>query len=517
MVFIRYKLLVFLIILSIPLFILSFKSNYSKQDPWKAPSFADTIISPMPFSPPFISEGEKLYNTLCVSCHGQDGLGNGQPGRFNIEPANFHDEKFVNQTDGSIFWKLSNGRGVMPAYNFALSEEKRWQLIAYIRQFAKYSANVKSKSVPINKYYIKSNLQSNYFPIPKLVSNATASDDLVFMVDTIASGLIRPWSMSFLPNGISLIAERSGRLLQFQNGNKIDTLIGNIPKSLRDIKPHPDFKKNRLIYLSYYIEPNKNLGTSGYTALMRGQLIGNRFINDTTIYKSGPFKNSGNYFGSKIGFDSQNYLYFTIGIHSDRKNSQSLSNYDGKTMRLNDDGSIPKDNPFYKTPGALPEIYTFGHRMHQGLRKDPKSDRMLSVEFGELGGDELNVLKPGANYGWPIATFSLEYNGAIISESPYLEGVEPPLHHFALAPSDLDFVHGNTYPAWDENIFIGGLATKKLFRLVLKDDKVIKEESLLHNFGRIRGVNFGEDKFLYIFTEDTGLLLRILPLQQKND
>jgi glucose/arabinose dehydrogenase len=190
---------------------------------------------------------------------------------------------------------------------------------------------------------------------------------------------------------------------------------------------------------------------------------------------------------------------------------------DGKTMRLNDDGSIHKDNPFFKTPGALPEIYTFGHRMHQGLRKDPKSDRMLSVEFGELGGDELNILKSGVNYGWPIATFSLEYNGAIISESPYLEGIEPPIYHFALAPSDLDLVYGTTYSAWNGNIFIGGLATNKLFRLVLKDDKVIKEESLLHNFGRIRGVNFGEDQFLYIFTEDTGLLLRILPLQHKND
>jgi aldose sugar dehydrogenase len=517
MIFVRYKLLVFLIILLTPLFIVSFKTNYLKQEPWKAPAFADTIISPMPFSPPFIAEGEKLYNTLCVSCHGQDGLGNGQPGRFNIEPANFHDKKFVNQTDGSIFWKLSNGRGVMPAYNFALSEEKRWQIIAYIRQFAKYSANVKSKSVPINNYYIDSNLQSSYFPIPKYVTNATASDDLVFMVDTIASGLIRPWSMSFLPNGISLIAERGGRILQFKNGVKIDSLSGNIPKNLRDIKLHPNFEKNKLIYLSFYIDPDKKLGTGGYTALLRAQIIGNQLINEKIIYKAGPFKNSGNYFGSKIAFDSEGYLYFTVGIHSDRKNAQSLSNYDGKTMRLNDDGTIPNVNPFVSNKDALPEIYTYGHRMHQGMRKDPKTGRMLIVEFGELGGDELNVLKPGANYGWPIATFSLEYNGAIISESPYLEGIEPPAYHFALAPSDLDFVYGNTYPAWNGNIFIGGLATKKLFRLALKDDKVIKEESLVHNFGRIRGVNFGADQFLYIFTEDTGLLLRILPLKNKND
>jgi glucose/arabinose dehydrogenase/mono/diheme cytochrome c family protein len=509
----RSRLFVFLIISIITLLTFSFKSYHLNDDPWLAPSFADTIISPIPFSPQVINEGEKLYNVFCVSCHGQDGFGNGQPGRFNIEPANFHDKKFVSQTDGAIFWKLTHGKGIMPAYNHALSEEKRWQIIAYIRQFVKYSANVQSKSVPIKNYIIDSEFRSNYFPIPKKISNANLSDELVFMVDTIFTGLIRPWSMVFLPGESVLVAERSGRILHFKNGVKIDSLSGNIPRNLRDIKLHPDFEKNKLVYLSFYIDPDKELGTGGYTALLRAQLLGNQLINEKIIYKAGPFKNSGNYFGSKIGFDDEGYLYFTVGIHSDRKNAQSLSNYDGKTMRLNDDGTIPSDNPFIANTDALPEIYTYGHRMHQGMRKDPITGRMLIVEFGELGGDELNVLKAGANYGWPIATFSLEYNGAIISDSPFLEGIEPPLHHFALAPSDFDYIYGNRYPSWEGNIFIGGLATKKLFRLKLENDKIIKEESLMHNFGRIRGVNYGPDHFLYLFTEDTGLLLRLIPLK----
>lgn len=508
----RSRFIVFFSISVLTLLFISFRSENTNKDPWIAPAFADSIISPYPFTPQVINEGEKLYNIYCVSCHGQDGLGNGQPGRFEIEPANFHDKKFVNQSNGAIFWKLTNGRGVMPAYNHALSDEKRWQIVAYLRQFVKYSSNITYKAVPVENYNIVEKINSNYFPLPKKLSNAYKSDKMVYMVDTVYKGLVRPWSMVFLPDQSALITERGGRILRFKNGKKPDTLSGNIPNNLRDIKLHPNFVNNNLVYISYYIDPDKQLGTGGYTALLRAKLSGNQLIDEKTIYKAGPFKNSGNYFGSKIGFDKAGYLYFTVGIHSARNNAQSLLNFDGKTMRLNDDGSIPKDNPFVGNKDALPEIFTYGHRMHQGMRRDPKTGKMIIVEFGELGGDELNTLKAGANYGWPLATFSLEYNGEIISKSPYLEGVEPPIHHFALAPSDFDYAYGSSYPSWDGNIFIGGLATKKLLRLKIEDDKIVEEESLMHNFGRIRGVNYGPDQLLYVFTEDTGLLLRIIPL-----
>ena len=496
---------------------ISFQSGFNQQEPWKAPVSADTIKSPFSFNPQVIREGEKLYNMLCVTCHGQNGLGDGQPGRYKIEPANFHSKAVSDQKDGAIFWKLTNGRGIMPAYGAALSEEKRWQLIAYVRQFAKQNLNVASRALPLNNYRIDKTVSSPYFPLPQKVTNAIASEELALMVDTVAKGLKRAWSMAFLPDQSLLITERSGKILRFKNGIQIDTLSGKIPASLRDIKLHPDFKKNGLIYLSYFIEPVKASGTGGYTALLRAKLQGNKLVDEKTIYKAGPFKNSGDWFGSKIGFDNKGFLFFSVGIHSDRKNAQNLSAYDGKTMRLYPDGSIPKDNPFVNTPGALPEIYSYGHRMHQGMRRDPKTGRMMVVEFGELGGDELNILKPGANYGWPIATYSLEYSGAIISESPFKEGVEPPVHHYAIAPSDFDFVYGNRYPGWDGNIFIGGLATKKLYRLVMKNDTFVHDEALLHNLGRIREVVFGPDQFLYAMTEDTGLLVRLIPLQIYKD
>jgi aldose sugar dehydrogenase len=497
------------------LLFISFKANFPLQEPWKAPDSADTIKSPFPFTPQVIREGEKLYNTLCVSCHGTNGLGDGQPGRYKIQPANFHNKQVTDQKDGAIFWKLSNGKGNMPGYGLALSEEKRWQLIAYVRQFAKQdlSATVSRPVLPLKNYSIEKNASGRYFPLPTKVTNVYNSEDQLFMVDTVAKNLVRPWSIVFMPDNSVLIAERSGKLLRVRDGKiQADPISGNVPTSLRDVKLHPEFEKNKLIYFSYYIEPTTP-GT-GYTALMRGKLIGDKFVEEKMLYKAGPFKRNGDWFGSKIGFDNQGYLYFTVGIHSDRMNSQSLSAYDGKTMRFHDDGSIPKDNPFLNTPGALPEIYSYGHRMHQGFRRDPKTGRIFFVEFGELAGDELNILKPGANYGWPLATHSLEYNGSLISESPFKEGTEPPIHHYAVAPSDLDFVYGTSYPKWDGNIFIGGLATKKLYRVVMKDDKFVHDEAMLHNLGRIRDVKYGPDQLLYVMTEDTGILVRLVPLNK---
>jgi glucose/arabinose dehydrogenase len=419
------------------------------------------------------------------------------------------------QKDGAIFWKLSNGKGNMPGYGLALSEEKRWQLIAYVRQFVKQDLNatVSKPVLPLKNYSIEKNLSGRFFPLPVKVSNVYSSEDQLFMVDTVAKNLIRPYSIVFMPDNSVLIAERSGKLLRFKDGKvQANPIGGNVPTSLRDVKLHPNFEKNRVIYFSYFIEPTSP-GT-GYTALMRGKLIGDKFVEEKMIYKAGPFKRNGDWFGSKIGFDDKGFLYFTVGIHSDRMNSQNLSAPDGKTMRLNDDGSVPKDNPFLNTSGALPEIYSYGHRMHQGFRRDPKTGRIFFVEFGELAGDELNILKPGANYGWPLATYSLEYNGSLISESPFKEGTEPPIHHYAIAPSELDFVYGTTYPKWDGNIFIGGLATKKLYRVVMKNDKFVHDEALLHNLGRIRDVKYGPDQMLYVMTEDTGVLVRLVPINK---
>lgn len=484
---------------------------------WKAPPEADTLKNPFTYDPSTLREGKELYNIYCVSCHGPTGLGDGSPGKFKVEPANFHSEKVSDQSDGALFWKLTNGRGTsMPAYGEALPEETRWKLVSYIRQFSRQNAapaDIAQKRILLpSDYLFVAETRSAYFPIPKAPSNVSHSESQLFMVDTVVTGLDRPWSMAFLPDNTMLIAERSGRLLRVRNGKLQTPVGGNVPEGLRDIKLHPRFQQNKLIYLSYYTDPVEQ--KAGYTILMRGKLENDKLIEEEILYKAGPFKRNGEWYGSKIVFDQQGKLFFTVGLQSERKFAQDLSHYEGKTLRFNDDGSIPADNPFVNVPDALPEIYTYGHRMHEGLVCDPKTGRVLSTEFGELGGDELNDIQAGLNYGWPIVSHSLEYDGSIISESPFLEGMEPPIFHFAIAPSDADFVYSERYPAWDGNLFIGGLAAKMLYRVVLVDGEVEHDERLLENIGRVRDVKLAPDQLLYVMTEDTGIIVRLIPVER---
>jgi glucose/arabinose dehydrogenase len=350
-----------------------------------------------------------------------------------------------------------------------------------------------------------------YFPLPEKNKMVVESEAQSFIVDTVVKGLERPWSVTFLPNQAVLIAERSGHLLLIKNGLAQDSVVGALPTSLRDVKLHPKFEENGWLYLSYYIEPTET--ESGYTALMRGKLVGNKLTDTKLLYKTGPFKENGAWYGSKIAFDKKGYLYFTVGIRGDRKNAQDLSNASGKTMRFNDDGTIPKDNPFVKTRGALPEIYTYGHRMHEGLVQNVQTGTLWFSEFGELGGDEINILRAGANYGWPEVTFSLEYSGERITPDSLRDDVDPPVYHSKNAPSDIDFVYGDKYPNWTGNLFIGGVGRRLLMRAVLKDNKVIHDEVLLDGIGRVRDVKFGPDHYLYVLTEDTGLLVRIFPVK----
>ncbi len=355
--------------------------------------------------------------------------------------------------------------------------------------------------------------KEDYFPLPAANKAVVTSESQSFIVDTVVKGLVRPWSVAFLPERTVLIAERSGRLLLIRNGViQKDPVGGAIPKSLRDIKLHPKYEENGLIYISYYIEPTE--GDGGYTALLRGKLIKDKLTDIKILYKTGPFRENGEWYGSKIAFDKKGYLYFTVGIRGDRKNAQDLSNPSGKTMRFHDDGTIPVDNPFIKRKGALPEIYTYGHRMHEGLVQNIKTGELWSSEFGELGGDEINVLKSGANYGWPEVTFSLEYNGKRISPDSLRADVHPPVFHNKNAPSDIDFVYGDHYPNWDGNLFIGGLGRRLLLRTVIKENKVVHDEVLLEGIGRVRDVKFGPDNYLYLLTEDTGLLVRIFPVKK---
>lgn len=497
------------------------------QEPWKAPVWTDGLKSTLRQNQNTLVQGKELYNQYCQSCHGSKGLGDGVlGGELPVKPANFHLQALVNQKDGAIFWKLSEGRGSMPSYKESLSAEKRWQLVSYIRQLTSENNDEqlvpKPKNLlPVADFLIERKLLSSYFPLPEKVMNAIASEDIVFMVDTVVSGLLRPWSMAFLPDNSILITERSGNLRIVKNGKlSANSVKGNVPKGLRDVKLHPQFSKNRLIYLSYYIEPQKTDG--GYTVLMQGKLNGDSFVDEKILYKAGPFREGGETFGSRIAFDKFGFLYFTVGQRTidERhrwKTVQDRTNPSGKVMRFNDDGTIPKDNPFVDSLQILPEIYTYGHRQPQGLIRHPLTGEIWETEHGEMGGSELNLLKSGSNYGWPDVTFSRNYDGTLISQDTARVGIESPVHHWtpSIAPSDFDFVFSNNYPKWKGNLFVGAMVHKRLNRTAFNNGKPVHDEILLENIGRIRDVKVPSDGFIYLMIEDTGQIVRLLPLKKR--
>jgi glucose/arabinose dehydrogenase/mono/diheme cytochrome c family protein len=505
----------------------SFKNKTApdKQDPWVAPAWTDGLKSTFKSNATTLSGGKELYSTYCASCHGTEGRGDGALGaELPVKPANFHAEMVKNQKDGNIFWKLAEGRGAMPSFKTTLSDEKRWQLITYIRSMTGGTPAPKPKNenlLPAGNFSIDPKISSRYIPVPSKVLNAVKSEEQIFMVDTAIKGLKRPWSMTFLPNNSMLITERAGNLRIVKNGKLQEASVGgNVPKGLRDVKLHPQFAKNGLIYLSYYIEPVKPDG--GYTVLMRGRLDGDKLVDEKVLYKAGPFKEGGETFGSRIAFDKFGYLYFTVGQRTidDRhrwKTVQDRSNPSGKVMRFKDDGSIPSDNPFVGVAGVLPEIYTYGHRQPQGLIRHPVTGEIWESEHGEMGGSELNLLKSGGDYGWPDVTYSRNYDGTFITQDTVREGMISPVNHWtpSIAPSDFDFVYGTMYPGWNDNVFIGAMVQKRLARTSFKNGKAVHNEMLLDDIGRIRDVKVGPDKFLYLMVEDTGDIVRLIPLKKK--
>lgn len=498
---------------------------------WKIPSWADTTVNPFKRTNAVIAEGREIYTTYCMACHGKEGNGKGAPGiTFAVQPANFHDMDVMRQKDGTLFWKITKGYQGMPGFKTTLTENQRWKVVTYLRTFAKTKNGgappAFENALPVNGYTVDAALSSGYFPVPHKVKNVVGSQTMRFMVDTVVSKLTLPWSMAFLPdNKTVLIAERAGKLQIIRNGKKAGVVKGDIPDGLREVEVHPKFETNRFIYLSYYIDPVKNKDTTkstgGYAVIMRGTLNGDSLTEPKVIYKAGPFKENGFWYGNKIAFDNDGLMYITIGQRTITgmhkwNTAQDKSVPSGKIIRLNDDGSIPKDNPFVDSSGALPEIYTLGHRQPEGLIYDRRTGKLWESEHGEMGGCELNLIEKGKNYGWPKVTFSINYDGTTITKDTALEGMASPARYWrpALAPSGMDFVYGDHYPGWNGSVVIGSLVQKRLNRTAMDGDKGISDEKLIQGIGRVRDVIFGPDDFLYVLTEDTGLLVRILPVKK---
>ena len=337
-----------------------------------------------------------------------------------------------------------------------------------------------------------------------------------YRVVTVADGLVSPWSIAFLPGGDMLVTERPGRLRIVRKGTLLPDSVAGVPTvfaqgqgGLLDVVPHPEFSTNRLIYVSYS-KPYPDGGAT--TAVVRGRFENDRLTGVQELFVA-QSRGAGHY-GSRLAFDRNGMLFITVGDRQAPPRgdllthpAQDLSNHHGTINRIHDDGRVPADNPFVNRPGARPEIFTYGHRNSQGLAIHPETGDVWASEHGPQGGDELNLIRPGLNYGWPVVGYGVNYgSGKAIHEGTHREGMEPPVYFWvpSIATAGLMFYTGDQFPEWKGNLFVAGMIGQQLARLTMDGQRVRSEETLLQGQGRIRDVRQGPDGFIYLAIDERG-------------
>lgn len=351
-----------------------------------------------------------------------------------------------------------------------------------------------------------------------------------YRVATVADGLVQPWSMAWLPNGDMLVTEKPGRLRIIRNGQLLPEAVPGVPPvfyqgqgGLFEILPHPDFAENQWVYLSFA----KPVGENSTTAVIRARLENDRLSDVTEIFAAQA--NGRSHYGGKLAFDNDGYLFLTLGDRQAASTgdltahpAQDLSNHHGVIVRLHEDGRVPSDNPFIGQAGALPEIWTYGHRSPQGLAVHPETGDLWMTEHGPQGGDELNLVTPAANYGWPVVGYGVNYASSTpIHERQTLTGMTSPTRFWvpSIAASGLMIYDGDKFPMWRGSIFVGALAAERISRLEMDETyrAVIREEELAYGMGRIRDVRQGPDGFIYVAVEDRAgaptAIVRLEPLE----
>ncbi|MGC9344930.1 MAG: PQQ-dependent sugar dehydrogenase [Bacteroidales bacterium] len=436
-----------------------------------------------------LEDVREQYLNYCAGCHGQ-----------NLEKFN-KSEWMFGDSDEAAFNSIKYGQDEMgmPAFEATFSDDEIAALAKYIRT-----------AVP------KESLGKQAALTPDRIVESKRQK---FIVDTVVTGLDVPWGLEFLPDGDLLISERDGILYRY-NGERLQVITGLPPilakgqGGLMDLKLHPDYENNGWLYFSYS-EPSEEDPQEGCTSIMRAKLNGNMLVKKEKIFDGIPDSRRGHHWGCKLEFDKEGYLWFGIGDRGNRdENPQTLKNDAGKIHRIHDDGAIPEDNPFVNTPGARPSIYSYGHRNPQGTAMHPETGEIWETEHGPKGGDELNLIEAGKNYGWPVISYGINYNGTKFTDITEKEGMEQPVIYWtpSIAPCGMTFVDSDRYPGWKNNILIGSLSFKYLERVQLTGNKVTEQEKLLENIGRVRNVVMSPDGFVYVGVERPGFILRLLPI-----
>ena len=340
-------------------------------------------------------------------------------------------------------------------------------------------------------------------------------------VTILTRGLEHPWSLAFLPDGRMLVTERPGRLRYVEADGTLDpTPIGGLPAAvaqagqggLHDVALHPDFAHNRLVYFAYAGRNGRRYGTE----LARGRLDGHRLADVEVLFRALPKSHGGSHFGGRVVLDGKGHVFLTLGDRGERPRAQDLGDHAGSVIRLSVDGGVPADNPFASVAGARPEIFSLGNRNVQGAAMNPWTGELWAHEHGPQGGDEINVIRSGVNYGWPVITYGKNYGiGTSIGEGTHKEGVAQPLHQWtpSIAPSGMAFYNGDKFPGWRGSLLVGALKFRLLARLELDGERVVREERMLEDvLGRIRDVRVGPDGYVYLLNDHpNGVIARLEP------
>jgi glucose/arabinose dehydrogenase len=347
------------------------------------------------------------------------------------------------------------------------------------------------------------------------------SEQASFRVVEITDDLRHPWAMAFLPDGDILVTERHGRLRRIHDGRLERDSLDGVPKvfargqgGLMDVVLHPEFAENRWLYLSY----SSGRGNAVRTSVMRARLGPNGLEEQTVLFETSPPGRRDKHFGSRLAFGADGLLYITVGERGERRRAQELNDHNGSVLRLNSDGSVPADNPYVGNAEAKPEIYSHGHRNPQGLAVQPGTGLIFAHEHGPRGGDELNLIQPGVNYGWPIISHGREYTGGKVGVGSSKEGLAQPLWVWtpSIAPSGMSFYQGGAFPGWQGDLLVGALKYELIVRLEIEDGRIIGEERLLERrLGRIRDVRAGPDGLVYVLTDErSGGMYRLEPAER---
>lgn len=432
------------------------------------------------------------YRMFCAGCHGD-----------NLEK--FAAKQWM-EKEGTASVEHSIKNGIlnigMPAFAKTFSDKEIKELAVYVK-----------KGIPADRTLLK----------PAVTAEGIIkSEEYNFVIDTVVTGLEVPWGLAFLPNGDLLISERKGTLHTFSNG-KLSAPIEGLPPimalgqgGLMDLALHPDYDKNGWIYISYSALDTTSEKRIGSTGVMRARLIGNKLMDQDILFIGSPPTDRGHHWGCKLAFDGKGYLFFGVGERGQHFDfPQKLDNTNGKIHRIHDDGRIPADNPFVNTPGAIKSIYSYGHRNPQGTIVHPTTGDIWETEHGPMGGDELNLIKPGLNYGWPVISYGINYDGTILTKLTEKEGMEQPVFQWtpSIAPCGMTVVTGDRFKKWENNILVGSLRFDYVERMVLDGQKVAHTERLAEGIGRVRNVVMSPDGLVYIGLEEPGMIVRLVPVE----